>query len=104
MDADVIKVRLLQEVVLALGSHTIHINSRAHPRAHQWLESGGSAAHRGGFLLLPTLARLGLGLLGLGLLLHLLGTFSPLSDSWSWNTNSSSIISAIILGKLLLNN
>lgn len=33
MDADVIKVRLLQEVVLALGSHTIQINPRAHPRA-----------------------------------------------------------------------
>lgn len=58
-------------------------------------------AHRGSLLLLPTLA-LGFGLLGLGLLLHLLGTFPPLPHSWSWNTNSSSIMSVLLLLSLSL--
>lgn len=57
VDADVIKVRLLQEVVLALGNHTIQMGPHAKTASqHKWLQSARRPAHRGRFLLLPALA------------------------------------------------
>lgn len=97
VDADVIKVWLFQEVVLTLGNHTIQMDPHAKTSTqHKRLESARTPAHRGRFLLLPTLAWLGFCLFGLGFLLYLLGTFSPLSYSWSWNTKRSAIISVLL--------
>lgn len=53
VDADVIKVRLLQEVVLTLGNHTVQTDAHA-KTASQHKQP--QPAHRGHSLLLPTQA------------------------------------------------
>lgn len=61
-------------------------------------------AYRGRFLLLPTLAWLWFCLFCLGFLLYLLGTFSPLSYSWSWDTYSRSHNFCVAAVFIALNN
>lgn len=89
VDADVVKVRLLQEVLLALEKKDK--SSEHHQIRSSEIRQGDvrrRITHRRHLLLLPALAWLGFGLFGLGFFLHILHGLAFLADAGSWETQS----------------